>query len=220
MDAPIASRPLTCWSTGRKPIAHPPGSDTRASPQRASSGPSARIDARIVFTSSYGASGQSMCAASSATVPGCEVSSLTPICDSSDCMVRTSLRRGTLLSVTGSGDSSAAHSNGNAAFLAPDARISPCNGPLPAILSLSTVALLPLLRCERLHGQRVNLLAHAIAERRIHELMLLDARQARERGRDDDSLEVMAVTAYFDVLAGQPRLERGADRFRCYRHWF
>ena len=35
---------------GRSPIAQPPGSDTRASPQRASSGPSARIDARIVFT--------------------------------------------------------------------------------------------------------------------------------------------------------------------------
>ena len=44
-----------CWSTGREPIAQPPGSDTVASPKRASSGPSTRIDARIVFTSSYGA---------------------------------------------------------------------------------------------------------------------------------------------------------------------
>jgi len=52
MTAPIACRPFTCWSTGRRPIAQPPGSETRASPQRASSGPSARIDARIVFTSS------------------------------------------------------------------------------------------------------------------------------------------------------------------------
>ena len=37
------------------PIAQPPGSDTSASPQRASNGPSTRIDARIVLTSSYGA---------------------------------------------------------------------------------------------------------------------------------------------------------------------
>ena len=41
-----------CWSTGREPIAQPPGSETVASPKRASSGPSARIDARIVFTRS------------------------------------------------------------------------------------------------------------------------------------------------------------------------
>ena len=41
-----------CWSTGREPIAQPPGSDTVASPKRASSGPSTRIDARIVFTRS------------------------------------------------------------------------------------------------------------------------------------------------------------------------
>ena len=52
ISAPIAVSPFTCWSTGRRPIAQPPGSETRASPQRASSGPSARIDARIVFTSS------------------------------------------------------------------------------------------------------------------------------------------------------------------------
>ena len=41
-----------CWSTGRAPMAQPPGSDTRASPQRASSGPSTSIEARMVLTSS------------------------------------------------------------------------------------------------------------------------------------------------------------------------
>jgi hypothetical protein len=41
-----------CWSTGREPMAQPPGSDTGASPKRASSGPSTRIDARMVLTSS------------------------------------------------------------------------------------------------------------------------------------------------------------------------
>ena len=41
-----------CWSTGREPMAQPPGSDTVASPKRASSGPSASTEARMVLTSS------------------------------------------------------------------------------------------------------------------------------------------------------------------------
>ena len=44
-------------SSLRLPMLSPPGSATRASPQRASSGPSTLIDARILLTSSYGASG-------------------------------------------------------------------------------------------------------------------------------------------------------------------
>ena len=36
-----------CRSTGRVPMAQPPGSDTRASPQRASSGPSTSTEARM-----------------------------------------------------------------------------------------------------------------------------------------------------------------------------
>ena len=38
-------------------MAQPPGIETVARPQRATSGPSTRLDARIVFTRSYGASG-------------------------------------------------------------------------------------------------------------------------------------------------------------------
>ena len=37
---------------GRAPMAQPPGSETRARPLRATSGPSTRLEARIVFTSS------------------------------------------------------------------------------------------------------------------------------------------------------------------------
>ncbi len=55
--APIASSPRRCMSTLRLPMRSPPGSATRASPQRASSGPSTLNDARIRATSSYGASG-------------------------------------------------------------------------------------------------------------------------------------------------------------------
>ena len=39
-------------STGREPIAQPPGSDTEASPKWATMGPSTRIEARMVLTSS------------------------------------------------------------------------------------------------------------------------------------------------------------------------
>ena len=45
-----------CSLTGRVPMAQPPGRETLASPQRASSGPSARTLARILRTRSYGAS--------------------------------------------------------------------------------------------------------------------------------------------------------------------
>ena len=55
--APIASSPRRCMSTLRLPMLSPPGSATRASPHRASNGPSTLNDARIRVTSSYGASG-------------------------------------------------------------------------------------------------------------------------------------------------------------------
>ncbi len=124
ISAPIACRPLMCWSTGRAPIAQPPGSDTFASPKRARSGPSTRIDARIVLTSSYGATGLSTRPASSRTrAPS--VSVRMPIWPSSLSVVRTSCRFGTLSSSTGSADSSPAHRIGSAAFFAPDTAISP-----------------------------------------------------------------------------------------------
>ena len=44
-SAPIASRPRRCMSTLRLPMLSPPGNATRASPQRASSGPSTLNDA-------------------------------------------------------------------------------------------------------------------------------------------------------------------------------
>src|SRR6185295_19638765 len=118
--------------------------------------------------------------ASRLTVPATRVSKTTPICESSDCIVRTSFSRGTLVSVSGSGVSNAAHRIGSAAFLAPDARTSPESAYPPSIVSLSMRAVSPLLRSERLHRQCVNLLAHAVAERRIDELMLLNARESGE----------------------------------------
>ena len=51
-SAPRACMPLMCWSTGREPIAQPPGNETSAAPNLASKGPSTSTEARMVFTSS------------------------------------------------------------------------------------------------------------------------------------------------------------------------
>ena len=51
-SAPKASMPFKCRSTGRLPIAQPPGKETLASPYLVSKGPNTKIEARMVFTSS------------------------------------------------------------------------------------------------------------------------------------------------------------------------
>ena len=53
----------------------------------------------------------------------------------------------------------------------------------------------------------MNFLAHAIAERRIDQLVALDAAFAGELRRDDHGLEVLAVADHFEVLAGEPALD-------------
>ena len=55
-------------STGRVPMAQPPGIDTRASPVRATKGPITQKLARILETSSYGAVVSTMRAAESLSV--------------------------------------------------------------------------------------------------------------------------------------------------------
>ncbi len=67
----------------------------------------------------------------------CRRSCATPICASSVCIVRTSFNRGTLVSTSGSDDSSAAQRIGSAAFFAPETRTSPTKGRPPSISSLS-----------------------------------------------------------------------------------
>ena len=52
MVAPIAFKPLMCWSTGLAPIAQPPGKETVALPRRANKGPKTKIEARMVLTMS------------------------------------------------------------------------------------------------------------------------------------------------------------------------
>src|SRR5688572_13366374 len=127
-------------------------------------------------------------------------------------MVETSRSRGTLLSASGFAESSAAHMMGSAAFLAPEMRTSPSSGRPPVILSLSTG--LPLLRRKRAHGKRVDLLAHALAQRLVDELVALHAAAAGEFARDHERLEVLPVADHLDVLARQPALDARLHAFR------
>src|SRR5450631_3482282 len=123
-------------------------------------------------------------------------------------MVRTSLSSGTLVSVSGSGVSSAAQRIGKAAFFAPETRTSPCSGTPPSIASLSTLG-----GGQRLHRQRVDFGAHAIAQRAIDELVALDARESFEGRAHDQRLEMLAVAVYRDVLAGESCLDGALDVF-------
>src|SRR3954466_5673167 len=123
-----------------------------------------------------------MRAACSVIRPSAGGSASTPLCRGSFALGRPSMRPGTLASRSGFSLRSAAHMIGSAAFFAPEMRTSPSSGRPPVILSLSIR--LPLLGRERAHGQGVDFLAHALAQRGIYQLMALDAALAGERAGD------------------------------------
>src|SRR5580692_6749030 len=140
MVAPIASRPLRCKSIGRSPMAQPPGWATRASPQRATRGPSTSEEARMVLTISYLAVGSEStrqlilvrCCARpypSSTSAPIEVSSFRSVS-----MSRT---WGIFSSTTSSSVRIAAAMQGRAEFLAPLTRIVPSSGLPPRMTNLS-----------------------------------------------------------------------------------
>ena len=149
ISAPICSSAFRCRSTGRAPIAQPPGRETRAWPVRATSGPSVRIEARMVFTSSYGASAPLTCSAWMIIAVGgiAGVSTMAPMCASSLPMVMMSRTRGILSSSTRSLVRSAAAIAGSAAFFAPLMRTEPSSGLPPSISSLSMWVVPCGLRC-------------------------------------------------------------------------
>ena len=61
----------------------------------------------------------------------------------------------------------------------------------------------PLLGSQGLHRQGVYFLAHPVAERAVHELVLLDLGQSHEGGAYDHGLEVLTVAGNLDMLAGE-----------------
>src|SRR6185436_15448335 len=193
--------------TGRAPMAQPPGNDTSALPKRASSGPSTRIEARIVRTSSYGATCSRIVPASTSTRILSSIVTLTPMRPSSSIMVVTSCRCGTLPTDTVPSASSVAARIGSAAFFAPEIRPSPSSGAPPWICSLSTGA--RFLRGQHLHRQGMDLTPHAWAERAVDELMALQGALALELRSDDHRLEMRVVRrADAHLCARQPGLDQ------------
>src|SRR5215213_2420636 len=152
-----------------------------------------------------------MRAACSASRPSVGGSAVTPIWRNSFAIVRTSMRYGTLVSRKGCSLRSAAHMIGSAAFFAPEMLISPSSGRPPRMRSLSTGA--PLLGGQGLHRQRMNLFAHAIAERGVDHLVALHAVLAGEARCHDQRLEMLAVADHLHVLARELGFDALLDAF-------
>ncbi len=60
----------------------------------------------------------------------------------------------------------------------------------------------------------MNLFAHAIPQRPIDDLMLLDPRLAPELRTHDHRLEMMAIAGHVNVIARKVLLNIGLDLFR------
>jgi hypothetical protein len=128
---------------GRLPMAQPPGSETVASPIRASIGPSTRIEARILRTSSYGATVDVIrVAASVITRPKSSGRVPAMVVDAPNWLSRCwnpsmSARRGRFRRVSGSSVSSAQGSRVSAAFFAPEIGMVPERRLPPWMMILS-----------------------------------------------------------------------------------
>src|SRR5215213_5132501 len=103
--------------------------------------------------------------------------------------------------MSGSRVKSVAHRIGSAAFFAPEIGTSPSSLTPPSMISLSTRLRLPLFRRHRLHGKRVNIFAHALAQRRVHELVLAHFRKSPKLRAHNDRFKVAPIACNFDVVA-------------------
>src|SRR5258706_227175 len=160
--------------------------------------------ARMVFTSSYGASTE-LTPWVSIVSRLASKATFAPSTSRTRANVCVSRSLGTLRSRCTPGVSSVAAITGSAAFFEPEIRTVPASGWPPRTSSLSIGA--PFLRRERLHRQRVDFLAHAIAQGRVDQLVALHAAPAFELARNDDRLEMLAIAGHFDVLAREPGLD-------------
>ena len=131
ISAPIASKPPRCMLILRLPMLSPPGIATRASPQRARSGPSTLIDARMRETISYGASGSSSPLASIESESGPVHFTRAPRTPNNSIITSRSATGGMFAMVVRPGASSAAAICFNPAFfVAPGTRTDPSSrGP-------------------------------------------------------------------------------------------
>src|SRR5262249_23790975 len=170
------------------------------------------MEARMVFTSSYGAKHSRTVDGSTSMRSRSSIVTVAPILPSSSTVVVTSRRCGTFATTTGSCASSAPARIGSVAFLAPEMRTSPSRATPPWICSLSTSALPGLFGGESLDRQGVNLPPHALPERAVHELVARETAQLRELARDDTRAEVSAIVGFDLYLrTGQPGTDQARD---------
>src|SRR5919205_3881920 len=140
MSAPSCASAWMCVSSRRRPITSPPGGGTIARPQRASSGPARRTDARIREQSSSSSSVFGSSAAWIRISFGPSHSASAPRSAISSTIVSTSRIRGTFRSTTGSGLRTQAARIGSAPFLFPAARIVPLSDRAPSMTNDSARA--------------------------------------------------------------------------------
>ena len=73
----------------------------------------------------------------------------------------------------------------------------------------------PLGRCQSLHRQRMNLLAHAVAQGFVDLLVSLDAAGTLKLGRHDGGVEVASVPLHCEVLANHAVRNKALDFGGC-----
>ena len=77
-----------------------------------------------------------------------------------------------------------------------------------------------LFRGQGFHRQRVNFFAHAVTQRRIHQLVTLNQALADKCGRDNQRTEVLAIAFDFEMRALKAGSNIVFDEFRCGQHDF
>src|SRR5690554_4625333 len=168
----------------------------------------------MVFTSSYGAWKCLIVLACTSTLIFSSMNSSTPMRPSSSIMVVMSFRCGRLPTVTGSSASKVAARIGNAAFLAPEMRISPSRGLRPLIRSLSTISVLfgsgvglpfgPLARGVGFRVKGVNGAVHDVLEQYlVNHLLPFDGWQAFENLTHRDHEVMVAINLHLHLTVGQ-----------------
>src|SRR5574343_452306 len=192
-------------------MAQPPGRETRASPPRATSGPRTRIEARMVLTISYDATGlfnppplRTRPSIPSMVTP-------TPMSPSRRSMVEMSFRCGTLVKWTGSEVNNEAQRIGSAAFLAPDMATSPERTLPPSINNLSTLCA-PFFRGQGFEGKCMQFPGiQFFLQGLIHALLTLHTAHPGKFVTDHEGLKVLAIAIQLQVFAGHASKDQLLD---------
>src|SRR6516164_8792252 len=176
------------------------------------------MDARMVFTRSYGAKHSRTVEGSTSMRSRSSMVTVAPILPSSSTVVVTSFRCGTFATTTGSSASSAPARIGRVAFLAPEMRTSPSRATPPWICSLSKGSgPSGLFGREGLDRQRVDLASHQLAERAVDELVTGESAQVRKLARDDARGKVRVVLGlHLHLRSGEARADQPRDFFRAH----